>query len=170
MTEKTITFRPIGVVRTPYAPGEFCPQQPVEREEGEARIEIDPALQEGLDQLGKFRYIYVITQLDQARPQDVSLVVAPPWAGGHQAGVFATRSPDRPAPIGLSVVRLRRIEDGVLVTGMLDLYDGTPVLDVKPYIRDLDAKADADLGWIGELDDHHHLLDHVRGIPHGHGH
>lgn len=165
-----IQLTSIGVIHTPYTRDEFCPQQPVEREQGEARLELDPAYQEGLRDLDSFRYIYVLYHLDRARPADVSMTVRPDWVEGKETGLFATRSGDRPCPIGLSVVRLKRIEGTTLITGLIDVYDSTPLLDIKPYIRDLDAKQDANLGWIEGLDSHDHLLDHLRGIPHKHGH
>jgi tRNA-Thr(GGU) m(6)t(6)A37 methyltransferase TsaA len=170
MSTAIIQYQPIGVIHTPYQADGFCPSQPVEREEGESRIEVFPEYRKGLDELSKFHYVYVLCHLDQGRPERVSMRVKPPWAKGHEAGLFATRSPHRPVPIGLSVVRLKSIEEGTLVCGLMDVFDGTPLLDIKPYIRDLDAKKDANLGWIGEIDDHHHLLDHVRGIAHKHDH
>lgn len=165
-----IQLTPIGTIRTPYTDDGFCPHQPVEREEGVARVELDPAWGAGLRELDSFRYVYLLYHLDRARPGEVSMEVTPDWTRGHRTGLFATRSPDRPCPIGLSVVRLKRIEGNTLVTGLIDVFDNTPLLDVKPYIRELDSKEDANFGWIEGLDGYAHLMDHVRGIPHRHDH
>jgi tRNA-Thr(GGU) m(6)t(6)A37 methyltransferase TsaA len=81
-------------------------------------------------------------------------------------GVFASRSPTRPNPIGLSVVRIKRIEGNVIHVSGLDVFDGTPLLDIKPYIDELDVKKDANLGWVGDMDDPEHLALHIQGVPH----
>ncbi|MDY6794065.1 MAG: TrmO family methyltransferase [Actinomycetota bacterium] len=80
--------------------------------------------------------------------------------------MYASRSPVRPNRIGLSVVRLKSIVDNEILTSGLDVFDGTPVLDIKPYIKDLDTKTDANYGWIEEMHDFEHLLLHIKGIPH----
>jgi tRNA-Thr(GGU) m(6)t(6)A37 methyltransferase TsaA len=94
------------------------------------------------------------------------MMVSPPWADGKKVGVFASRSPVRPNPIGLSVVRIKNIVENRIYTSGLDAFDGTPLLDIKPYIKDLDSKSDANYGWIEEMDDMEHLILHIKGIPH----
>ncbi len=156
---------PIGVVRTPYV--EVAPYQPPKDGQGDFRIVVRPDVAPGLVRLDSFKYIYVLAYLgrDQRIP---SLVVAPPWTGGIRVGLFASRSPHRFNSIGLSVVELFGIEGNVLHTGPLDLFDRTPLLDLKPYVQDLDAKVDADHGWLSELDGLDHLLLHIQGVPHDH--
>jgi len=80
--------------------------------------------------------------------------------------VFASRSPVRPNCIGLSIVRIKRIINNEILTSGLDVFDGTPLLDIKPYIKDLDVKIDANYGWIEEIGDREHLFLHIKGIPH----
>ena len=163
-----ITLKPIGVIHTPYDE-DFTPHQPVERDEGTSTLVLDPGLAPALSDLGGFRYIYVISLLDrQAGPPGNR--VKPPWAKDREVGLFASRSPSRPNPIGLSVVRLRGIEDNVVTTSLVDVFDGTPLLDIKPYIRGLDSKHDADTGWIADLEGGDHAFEHARGIPHDHDH
>ena len=164
------TYTPIGVVHTPYT-SSWAPNQPVEREveRGSFFIELDEELAAGLDRLDLFAYIYVFTALHKSQPSR-EMIVSPPWAGGAKAGVFATRSPARPNPIGLHVVKLRAIEGATLHIWPIDVFDGTPVLDIKPYIRDLDSKEDADYGWLSTFEGVRHLLEHMRGIPHEHDH
>jgi len=94
------------------------------------------------------------------------MTVIPPWANRIQVGLFASRTPLRPNPIGLSIVQLREIRSNRIYTSNLDVFDGTPLLDIKPYIRDLDSKTEANCGWIDDLPDRDHLTLHIRGIPH----
>jgi len=164
---RTIELEPIGVIHTPYEEDGFCPSQPVERDEGEARIELDERYAAGLADLDRFSHVTVL--FFQDRSAGYKPTARPPWAKGKQVGLFASRSPRRPCPIGLSTVRLKRIEGRVLVTGLIDAFDGTPVLDIKPYMPALDIKADANNGWIEDLDGWEHMLEHVRGVPHHHG-
>jgi len=166
---KTFTVKQIGVIHTPYK-SSLCPVQPVEREEGESRIVLYPEYRDALKDLSSFKYIYVMFYCDRIEDGDFSTEASPPWAKGRKVGLFAARSPRRPNPIGISIVELRKIEDGELVTGLLDAWDSTPLLDIKPYIKSLDSKDGANNGWISELKDHEHLLEHVRGIKHEHHH
>jgi len=92
--------------------------------------------------------------------------MSPSWANGIVTGVFASRSPLRPNPIGLSVVRVKDIQDNVIHTSGLDVFDGTPLLDIKPYIKDLDVKTDANYGWVDDVQDQEHMTLHIKGIPH----
>jgi tRNA-Thr(GGU) m(6)t(6)A37 methyltransferase TsaA len=155
-----MSLKQIGVIRTPYK--WKAPRQPVE--EGECFLEVYPEFQHGLRGLETFRYIYVLFWMD--RVEDFSLEAEPPWAGGIKVGVFASRSPRRPNPIGLSVVKLLSIEGNKIKTSSIDAIDGTPLLDIKPYVKYLDSKEDANLGWAEDLPDREHLILHLRGIPH----
>ena len=137
-------FEPIGVIRTPYL--DEVPRQPDESAQGEFRIILDERFREGLDQLGIFRYIYVLFHLDRL-DRTIRMTVTPPTAKGRQVGLFASRSPARPNPIGLSIVRILKIEGTTIYISGIDARDETPLLDIKPYIRDLDSKPDANLGW-----------------------
>ena len=137
----------------------------MDEDEGDFRIIIDLPFVRGLYKLATFRYIYVIYFIDRIR-QKLSMETSPPWAGGTKVGLFASRSPVRLNPIGLSVVRIKQVVDNEIETSGLDVFDGTPLLDIKPYVRDLDAKADANYGWIEEMAGREHLLLHIKGIPH----
>jgi tRNA-Thr(GGU) m(6)t(6)A37 methyltransferase TsaA len=159
----SIEFKQIGVVRTPYHDG--APYQPVEEDGGDFRIVLDPRYADGLYRLAEFRYIYVIYYVHRVERKP-TMIVSPPWTGGLEVGVFASRSPVRPNRIGLSIVRIKDIVKNEILTSGLDVFDGTPVLDIKPYINDLDVKSDANYGWIEGMDDHEHLLLHIKGIPH----
>ncbi len=159
-----IVLKPIGIIRTPYR-GNYAPYQPLEREEGEARLILKPEYHSALADLEKFQYIYVIYYCHLIE-ESWQARICPAWAKGKEVGLFASRSPVRPNPIGLSVVKIKRIEAGEVVTNLIDAYDGTPLLDIKPYIKELDSKQDANYGWIMEVDGYDHLLLHIRGIAH----
>ncbi|MEA3559688.1 MAG: tRNA (N6-threonylcarbamoyladenosine(37)-N6)-methyltransferase TrmO [Candidatus Thermoplasmatota archaeon] len=153
----------IGTIRTPYT--ESAPYQPVDKDEGDFRIIVEPEFKDGLKELSRFRYAYVIYYIHRVK-EDLFMVISPSWADGAEMGVFASRSPVRPNPIGLSVVRIKKIAGNEIFTSGLDVFDGTPLLDIKPYIKDLDGKEDANYGWIDDLDDREHLILHIKGIPH----
>jgi len=156
-------LKQIGIIRTPYI--DDAPYQSIQYDEGDFCIEVDSRYIDGLFELVKFHYIYVIYYIHLIK-QEPSMTVSPPWTGGVKVGVFASRSPVRPNTIGISIVRIKKIENNRIFTSGLDVFDGTPLLDIKPYIKDLDSKPDANYGWIGEIDDYEHLLLHIKGIPH----
>ncbi len=161
---KRIKFRRIGLIRTPYV--STAPYQPVDDEEGDFRIVLNRKYAAGLAGLEGFRYIYVIYHIDRLTRQ-LAMMVNPPWTGGGKVGVFASRSPVRPNPIGISVVRIKQIIDNEIAISGIDVFDNTPLLDIKPYVKDLDSKDDANYGWIGDVaGDDEHLLLHIKGIPH----
>ena len=153
----------IGIIKTPYQ--ENAPYQPVDTDEGEFYITINPQYVDGLNDLNKFNFIYVIYYAHLIN-RKVKMMIHPPWAEGKKVGIFASRSPVRPNPIGLSIVRIKKMIKNRIYTSGLDVFDGTPLLDIKPYIKDLDNKSDANYGWIKEMDDMEHLSLHIKGIPH----
>ena len=157
-----IDYEPIGRIRSPYDGA--APFQPVP-EPGDFAIEVDGAYADGLNRLDAFEYAYVLFHLD--RSEGYSLSITPPWSD-RTVGLFATRAPRRPNPIGLSVVRIIGIEDSRVGISAIDAFDGTPVLDLKPYVEGLDSKPDADVGWIDRdhAADIEHLELHLKGIPH----
>lgn len=164
------SIKPIGKVQTPYN-DDFAPTQTVEREEVHCEIIIDEEYIDGLKDLDRFNYIFVLSYLDRPS-KGVKMSAKPPWAKGKTVGLFSSRSPRRPNPIGLHLVKLLRIEGNVIHTYGLDLFDDTPVVDIKPFIPGLDSRVDANYGWLTDVgeDATEHLLEHIRGIPHDHGH
>jgi tRNA (adenine37-N6)-methyltransferase len=143
-----IVFKPIGWIHTPYQ--DAPPHQPEPDADGEFYIDLNPDLVEGLYELETFKY--VLFYLD--RPdKPVSMRAKPPMAGGREVGLFASRSPRRPNAIGLSIVWLKKIEGARLYISGIDVLDNTPLLDIKPYIKGLDAKDGANRGWRDELED-----------------
>jgi tRNA-Thr(GGU) m(6)t(6)A37 methyltransferase TsaA len=153
----------IGHIRTPYLT--HAPYQPVDVDKEVFRLVIDKKYINGLKELEKFTYIYVIYYLDKVQRSN-RFTLSPPWANNIEIGVFASRSPDRPNPIGLSVVKINSIKDNIVYISGIDAFDNTPILDIKPYINKLDAKEDANYGWVNEMEDENHLALHIKGLPH----
>jgi tRNA-Thr(GGU) m(6)t(6)A37 methyltransferase TsaA len=117
------------------------------------RIEIDPALEPGLRDLDGFSHLFVISHLHQAQPGKLLVI---PFLDVEERGVLATRSPAHPNPIGLSIVRLVSVERATLHVRGLDLLDGTPVLDVKPYGPAFDRFDAERSGWLEQRADDVH--------------
>lgn len=159
-----IKLKQIGIIKTPYI--DNAPYQPVDDEENNFCIIIDNEFTEGLLRLENFTYIYVIYYIDRLK-KEISMHISPPWTNGEMVGVFASRAPNRPNSIGISIVRIKEIINNEIIISGIDVFNNTPLLDIKPYVKDLDSKEDANYGWIDGLKgDPEHLLLHIRGIPH----
>lgn len=145
--EREYVVRPIGVVRSPFHAKVEAPRQPRAAEGVEGRLELDPSLLHAVEDLEGFEHVWVIAWLDRVegfRPK-----VHPPRSE-IKRGVLATRAPHRPNPLALSVMELVRVEGTVLHVRGVDLLDGTPVLDVKPYVPWTDAIPRSRVGWLDE--------------------
>jgi len=145
-----LTLEPIGYVRAPLATKVEAARQPRAACGVAARIELQPGrnFEHALAELDTWDHIWVLFWFDRNegwRPK-----VLPPRSRTGRKGVFATRSPHRPNPLGLSAVRLVRVEGLTLHVQDVDMLDGTPVLDIKPYVPYTDAIADASSGWLEE--------------------
>lgn len=140
-----IELRPIGTIHTPYV--DDAPFIDYEDKPGEFYVEVDSQYMEGLYQLEKLRYCYLIFYIHKQR-KTARMHIFPPRGNGKEVGLFATRSPNRLNPIGLTVARIEKIVENRIYTKGLDILNGTPLLDIKPYIKDFDRKEDANMGWI----------------------
>lgn len=140
-----IKFTPIGIIHTPYK--EDAPYNNYEDKEGVFYIEVEKEYTEGLHLLDELKYCYIIFHIHKQRKLP-RMHIFPPRGNGKEVGLFATRSPNRINPIGLTVAKIIRIEENKIYTSGLDILDGSPLLDIKPYIRDFDMKEDSNLGWI----------------------
>ncbi|MCD4734532.1 MAG: tRNA (N6-threonylcarbamoyladenosine(37)-N6)-methyltransferase TrmO [Bacteroidales bacterium] len=133
-----IVFHPIGVIHSPYNPDTGAPRQGILMPDEEASIEIYEPFQEALKTLNEFEYILVFFYFDQVKSWKP--IVNPSGSTDeHEFGLFSTRSPRRPNPIGFCLVKLDRIEKGVLYIRGIDAFEGTPVLDIKPYLPSVDC-------------------------------
>jgi tRNA-Thr(GGU) m(6)t(6)A37 methyltransferase TsaA len=137
-------MRPIGVIRTPFSDPSQTPIQP-SRSKAEGTVEVDAAYEEGLEDLEGFSHIILVYLFHCS--SGYSLKVKP-FLDDRQHGLFSTRYPRRPNPIGLSVVRLIGREGRILHIAGADVLDGTPLLDIKPYVPEFDAQADVRFGWL----------------------
>lgn len=134
-----IAFKPIGVVRTPNKTRGETPVQPSRAIGVEGSVEVFPEYEKGLDGLERFTHIYLICHFDRAGRAELTVT---PHGRTERRGVFATRAPSRPNAIGLSLVRLLKRDGTVLHVSDVDILDGTPVLDIKPYVPDVDSRGD----------------------------
>ena len=137
-------MRPIGVVRTPYTETSQIPKGPGAEHRAEGFLEIDPEYEVGLTDIDGFSHLYVIWQFH--RTEGYELLGTPP-TDTRPHGVFATRSPRRPNPIGLTVVALVRRAGNTLVVRGVDMLDGTPILDIKPYLSSV-PETEIRRGWM----------------------
>lgn len=160
-----IVLNRIGIIQTPYI--KKAPFQPLPKDDGEFLLILDKEYAKGLHLLDSFTYSYVIYYLDKVM-RSKELLISPPWANKQQVGVFASRSPNRPNPIGISVVKIKKIVDNIVYISGIDAFNGTPILDIKPYLNKLDAKPDANYGWVADTEDTAHLDLHIKGIAHSH--
>lgn len=163
-----MTFQSIGTIHTPYFSFN-TPHQPIPDAPGDFWITLNPDYADALKNLNTFNYIYVLYLLDQVT-SPVELLTTSPWAPETEIGLFASRSPKRPNPIGLSIVKVKEIHANELVISGIDAYNGTPLLDIKPYMHFLDSKEDANNGWFDSLPDKEHTMAHALGLSHEHEH
>jgi tRNA-Thr(GGU) m(6)t(6)A37 methyltransferase TsaA len=146
MTEP-VTFRPIGIIRTPFVDTEGMPIQATAAVGVAGRIEIDAAFAEGLADLDGFSHLILVYHLHRMTAARLTVT---PFLDDRPHGIFATRSPARPNPIGLSTVRLVAIAGSTLEIEDVDMVDGTPLLDIKPYVPAFDERHDVRVGWFTE--------------------
>jgi tRNA-Thr(GGU) m(6)t(6)A37 methyltransferase TsaA len=145
-----VTFKSIGVIRSDHKLASAVPIQPVFARGCRGRVELLPEFVEGLRDLEGFSHIYLIYVFDRA--QAAKLLVRP-FLDDQIRGVFATRAPARPNPIGLSIVELLGVEGGTLLVDGVDVLDGTPLLDIKPYSARFDRIENTRNGWQDSIDD-----------------
>ncbi len=139
-------LRPIGHLETPFGTIEACPHNGRQLDPApDCFAVVAPEFQAGLADLAGFSHLILLYWLG---PQPDVLTITPPF-DGNERGVFATRAPVRPNPIGLSIVAFAGLHGpGRLRVRYLDCRDGTPLLDIKPYLPTTDAEADASMGWL----------------------
>jgi len=140
-----IHYRPIGIIHSPFDTPEGTPIQPSGARGIVAEILIFPEFSEGLADLEGFSHIFLVYHFHLSKK--FSLRVKP-FLDTVDRGVFATRAPARPNPIGISVVRLAGMENDRLRVLDIDVVDGTPLLDIKPYVPEFDVRQVDKIGWI----------------------
>jgi len=143
-----ITLQPIGIIHTPFAQPAGTPIQPVYADGAPGEVVVDAPFDAALADIDGFDRVWLLYWLDRARPFQPRVV---PYRDTRERGLFATRSPCRPNPIGLSTVRLVRREGPLLHVLDVDVLDGTPLLDIKPYVPAFDAHPGARAGWFEDV-------------------
>ncbi|MGM0530775.1 MAG: tRNA (N6-threonylcarbamoyladenosine(37)-N6)-methyltransferase TrmO [Bacteroidota bacterium] len=145
MEQKNFILANIGIIRTPFQHTNEAPKQGVFEPESEGRIELFEDYREGLKDLDQFSHAILIFYFHKI--EEMKLTGTPPM-DTEERGIFAIRGPQRPNHLGLTIVRIKEIQGTqILVTGV-DMLDKTPLLDIKPYIRELDSWCDASSGWV----------------------
>jgi len=142
---REICYRPIGTIHSPFAEVKGVPIQPTGAVGIRGVIEVGPEFAEGLKDLEGFSHILLIYHFHLSKGYSPLVT---PFLDDTPRGVFATRAPRRPNSIGLSVVRLISIEGCRLTIGDVDIVDGTPLLDIKPYVPQFDAREVDRIGWL----------------------
>ncbi|HPC03981.1 MAG TPA: tRNA (N6-threonylcarbamoyladenosine(37)-N6)-methyltransferase TrmO [Syntrophales bacterium] len=145
MKEKTFVCRPIGIIHSPFRDTDGMPIQTTGARGVPGTIAVDERYREGLRDLDGFSHLILLYHFHLSR--GYSLVVKP-FLDDSERGLFATRAPRRPNPIGLSVVRLVRVEGTLLHVEDVDIVDGTPLLDLKPFVPLFDDRQDVKTGWL----------------------
>ena len=143
----TVVYHPIGIIRSPFSEQSGTPIQAAGAGEAAGTVEVFPEYEQGLADLDGFSHIFLIYHFH--RSDGYSLRVKPYLDDSHR-GVFATRAPRRPNSIGLSIVMLERIEKNILYIRDVDIVDGTPLLDIKPFVPDFDVRQTDRVGWLRE--------------------
>ena len=141
----SITFEPIGIIRTPFKTKAGMPIQSGGAKGEKGQVILKEEFTKGLTDLNGFSHIILIYHFHQSKGYDTLIT---PFLDNKKRGVFATRAPKRPNPIGVSVVRLNTIDNNILHIENVDMLDETPLLDIKPYIPDFDVHGVDRLGWI----------------------
>jgi tRNA-Thr(GGU) m(6)t(6)A37 methyltransferase TsaA len=142
---KELKIHPIGVVHSPFTSPKGTPIQSAAGTDVRATVEIYPEYAEGLQDLEGFSHLILLYYFHLAKPYSLTVL---PFMDSVTHGVFATRSPSRPNPIGLSIVHLVSRKENMLTIEEVDILDGTPLLDVKPYISDADLRQNTRKGWL----------------------
>ncbi len=145
----SVALTPIGVIRTEHVDGKDTPRQPSFAKGCPGQVEVHPEYEDGLDGIENYSHIFLIFLFD--RSDSFRMKVVPPHET-RERGVFASRAPRRPNQIGLSLVRLVRRDGRVLHVEDVDMLDGTPILDIKPFSPAVDLREDATANWPDEAE------------------
>jgi len=143
-----IEYSPIGIIRTPYTKREGMPIQPSGATGITGTVEVFETFAAGLKDLDDFSHIILLYYFHRSNGYNLKIV---PFLDNKPHGIFATRAPNRPNPIGLSIVQLNKIENSILYIKNIDVLDKTPLLDIKPYVPDFDGQTGGRTGWMMDV-------------------
>ncbi len=145
MAKNDIVFQPVGIIHSPHQELVGMPIQPTAATGVKGTVVMDLLFQEGLKDLEEFSHVILVYFFHQAKSPKM---LVKPFLDDIKRGVFATRAPRRPNGIGISVVKLLTIKGNILEIENVDILDGTPLLDIKPYIPDFDEREEVRIGWL----------------------
>jgi tRNA-Thr(GGU) m(6)t(6)A37 methyltransferase TsaA len=147
---KNINYKPIGIIHSPFKKPEGTPIQPTSAKGIKGTIKLFPEYKKGLQDIEGFSHIILIYHFHLSKKTSLK---AKPFMDGKTHGIFAIRGTSRPNPIGISIVRLLKVKDNILHVENLDIVDGTPLLDIKPYVPEFDKAEVTKIGWLkGNID------------------
>lgn len=146
MCEDQFEYEPIGVIRTPFESPDGMPIQPVGDAAVEGTVELKEAYTDGLKDLDGFTHCILLYHFHASG--DAAPLQVEPFLDDEQRGIFATRAPQRPNPIGLSVVEIKAVSEQTVTVDGIDVVDQTPLLDIKPFVPEFDVPTDAETGWL----------------------
>jgi tRNA-Thr(GGU) m(6)t(6)A37 methyltransferase TsaA len=147
---KQITYKPIGIIHSPFFKIEDMPIQSSSAEGIRGQIVLNEKYIEGICDLDGFSHIYLLYHFHLSKSFNLKVV---PFLDNQERGVFSTRAPKRPNSIGLSVVKLIKIDKNILEIENVDIVDGTPLLDIKPYIQEMEGVEQFRIGWLSKYKD-----------------
>jgi len=140
-----ICYTPIGIIHSPFKESKGTPIQPTASLNTEGRVEIFPEFKDGLQDLENFSHIFLIYHFHLSKKAPLKVK---PFMDDKKHGIFSIRAPSRPNPIGISIVRLDKVEGNIIYIKDIDILDGTPLLDVKPYVAEFDIRKVSENGWL----------------------
>ena len=147
MNYNQIIYKPIGIIHSPFKTIEGVPIQPAGANDIRGKIEVYKEYSEGLHSLEAFSHIILVYHFHLSEGYNLKTI---PFMDGSEHGVFATRAPKRPNPIGISVVKVKSIETNIINIENIDVIDGTPLLDIKPYVSRFDNVKKEKNGWLSD--------------------
>jgi tRNA-Thr(GGU) m(6)t(6)A37 methyltransferase TsaA len=143
-----LTCKSIGIIHTPFKTLEGMPIQPSGASAVAGTVEVDIKYERGLKDLDGFSHIILIYHFHKSKEFSLRVV---PFLDNEPRGLFATRAPNRPNPIGFSVVRLKKIRKNILEIENVDILDRTPLLDIKPFVPEFDVYENVNTGWLEKV-------------------
>ncbi len=158
MNDNKFIFYPIGVIHSPHKVMSKTPIQPVFCSDIKGTVVLDAEYADGLKDLQGFSHIYLFYYFHQSKKTCLRIK---PYLSDQEHGIFATRAPHRPNKLGMSLVRLMKIKDTILHVKDIDILDGTPLFDIKPYIQRFDSRENTRSGWQDTIPDD---VASVRGL------
>ena len=142
---KEIKVKPIGIIHTPYKEPKGMPIQGSFKKDVRGQVEIFPEYQQGVKDIGGFSHLILIYYFNRSKEEKL---IGKPFLEDELYGIFSIRAPDRPNHIGFSIVKLEKVEANTIIFSEVDILDGTPVLDIKPYISHFDSRKNVKNGWL----------------------